>query len=65
MPSLIDRVTRFGRSPKGQSLIRDAMNRVTGGGDTRKSSRSTSRRGAAGRKTRTAGGRSRRTARKR
>jgi len=65
MPSLFDRVTRFSRSPKGQSMIREAMNRVTGGGETRKGSRSTSRRSAGGRKTRTAGGRSTRTARKR
>jgi hypothetical protein len=39
MPSLIDRVTSFGRSPKGQSMFRQAMNRVTGGNDTRKGRR--------------------------
>ena len=36
MPSLIDRVTSFGRSPKGQGLIRQTMSRFTGGKDTRK-----------------------------
>jgi|GEM_PF-5661879 len=39
MPSLIDRVTSFGRSPKNQSLIRQAMSRFTGGDDTRKGRR--------------------------
>ena len=50
MPSLIDRVTTFGRSPKGQSLIRQAVDRFTGGNDTRKGSR----RAGAGRRTRPA-----------
>jgi hypothetical protein len=36
MPSLINRVTSFGRSRKGQSLIRQAVGRFTGGNDTRK-----------------------------
>ena len=36
MPSLINRVTSFGRSPKGQSLIQKAVSRFTGGNDTRK-----------------------------
>jgi hypothetical protein len=39
MPSLIDRVTSFGRSPKGQSMFRQAMNRLTGDNDTRKGRR--------------------------
>ena len=39
MPSLINRVTSFGRSPKGQSMIRQAMSRLTGGNDTRKGRR--------------------------
>ena len=39
MPSLIDRVTSFGRSPKAQSRIREAMSRFTGGNDTRKGRR--------------------------
>jgi hypothetical protein len=39
MPSLIDRVTSFGRSRKGQSLIRQTMSRFTGGNDTRKGRR--------------------------
>jgi hypothetical protein len=39
MPSLIDRVTSFGRSPKGQGLIRQAVGRFTGGNDTRKGRR--------------------------
>jgi hypothetical protein len=39
MPSLIDRVTTFGRSPKGQSLIRQAMSRFTGEKDTKKGRR--------------------------
>jgi hypothetical protein len=58
MPSLIDRVTRFGRSQKGQSLIRQAMSRVTGGSDTRKGRRRSNgkggRRSNAGRRTRAA-----------
>jgi hypothetical protein len=41
MPSLINRVTSFGRSPKGQSMIRQAMSRFTGGNDTRKGRRGT------------------------
>jgi len=41
MPSLIDRVTSFGRSPKGQSMFRQAMNRLTGDNDTRKGRRGT------------------------
>jgi hypothetical protein len=49
MPSLINRVTSFGRSQKGQSLIQKAMSRVSGGGDTRKTRR---RGGTAGRRTR-------------
>ncbi len=49
MPSLIDRVTSFGRSQKSQSLIQKAMSRVTGGNDTRKARR---RGGAANRRTR-------------
>jgi hypothetical protein len=49
MPSLIDRVTGFGRSQKGQSMIQKAMSRVTGGNDTRKGRR---RGGAANRRTR-------------
>jgi hypothetical protein len=49
MPSLIDRVTTFGRSSKGQSLIRQAMGRLTGGNDTKKGRR----RGGASRRTRT------------
>jgi hypothetical protein len=39
MPSLIDRVTSFGRNPKNQSRIREAMSRLTGGDDTRKARR--------------------------
>jgi hypothetical protein len=39
MPSLIDRVTSFGRSPKGQTMFRQAMNRLTGDNDTRKGRR--------------------------
>jgi hypothetical protein len=39
MPSLIDRVTSFGRSQKSQSMIRQAMSRFTGGNDTRKGRR--------------------------
>jgi hypothetical protein len=39
MPSLIDRVTSFGRNPKNQSRIREAMSRLTGGDDTRKGRR--------------------------
>ena len=56
MPSLIDRVTSFGRTPKGQSLFRQAVGRLTGGGDTRKGrgrSRSNRRAGTA-RRTRAA-----------
>ena len=36
MASLIDRVTSFGRSQKGQGLIKQAVGRFTGGKDTRK-----------------------------
>jgi hypothetical protein len=52
MPSLIDRVTSFGRSPKGQGLIRQTMSRFTGGKDTRKGGRGsgTTRRRRAARK---------------
>jgi hypothetical protein len=39
MPSLINRVTSFGRSPKGQSLIRQAVSRFSGGNDARKGRR--------------------------
>jgi hypothetical protein len=39
MPSLIDRVTGFGRNPKNQSRIREAMSRLTGGNDTRRGRR--------------------------
>ena len=49
MPSLLNRVTAFGRSPKGQSMIRQAMSRFGGSGNAKKS-----RRGG-----RTAGGRTR------
>ncbi|MBN1530086.1 MAG: hypothetical protein JW895_13570 [Thermoleophilaceae bacterium] len=31
MPSLIDRVTRFARSPQGKSLIQKATDRISGG----------------------------------
>jgi hypothetical protein len=31
MPTLIDRVTRFARSPQGKSLIQKATDRVSGG----------------------------------
>jgi hypothetical protein len=31
MPSLIDRVTRFTRSPQGKSLIQKATDRLSGG----------------------------------
>jgi hypothetical protein len=62
MPSLIDRVANFGRSPKGQSLVRQAMSRFSGG-DTRKGGRrATTRRGGA---RRSAGGVRARTMRKR
>ena len=50
MPSLINRVTSFGRSPKGQSLIRQAMSRFSGGGDTKKGRRPGTRRGAGARR---------------
>jgi hypothetical protein len=64
MPSLIDRVTTFGRSPKGQGLIRQAMNRFSGGGgDTRKGRRAGTRRGPGAR--RRGGGTRRRAMRKR
>ena len=63
MPSLIDRVTTFGRSPKRQSLIRQAMNRFSGGGaDTKKGRRAGTRRGAGARR---AAGTRRRAMRKR
>ena len=39
MPSLIDRVTSFGRNPKNHSRIREAMSRFKGGNDTRKGRR--------------------------
>jgi hypothetical protein len=54
MPSLINRVTSFGRSPKGQSLIRKAVGRFTGGNDTRKGRgrARTNRRAGASRRTR-------------
>jgi hypothetical protein len=39
MPSLIDRVTRFGRSQKGQSMIRQAVGRFSGGSSNRKGGR--------------------------
>lgn len=45
MASLINRVTSFGRSPKGQSLIRQAMSRFSGG-DTKKGRRGAGRRTA-------------------
>ena len=51
MPSLMNRVTGFGRSPKGQSLIRQAMSRLSGGGgDTKKGRRAGTRRGAGARR---------------
>jgi hypothetical protein len=36
MPSLINRVTSFGQSKKGQSLIQQAVGRFTGGKGSRK-----------------------------
>jgi hypothetical protein len=56
MPSLIDRVTTFGRSQKNQSRIRQAMSRLTGGNDTGKGRRrgNTKRRGSTNRRTRAA-----------
>jgi hypothetical protein len=33
MPSLIDRVTRFARSPQGKSLIQKATDRISGGSE--------------------------------
>jgi len=46
MASLLNRVTSFGRSSKGQGLIRQAMSRF-GGGDARTGRRSTGRRNSA------------------
>jgi hypothetical protein len=63
MPSLIDRVTTFGRSPKSQGVIRQAMNRFSGGGDTKKGRRAGTRRGPGAR--RGAGGTRTRAMRKR
>jgi hypothetical protein len=54
MPSLLNRVTAFGRSPKGQSMIRQAMSRFGGNGNAKKGRRSGTRRTAGGR-TRSAG----------
>jgi hypothetical protein len=56
MPSLIDRVTRFGRSPKGQSLVQKAVSRFTGGNDSRKGRgrARTNRRAGVNRRTRAA-----------
>jgi hypothetical protein len=39
MPSLINRVTSFGQSKKGQGLIQQAVGRFTGGKDSRKGGR--------------------------
>ena len=52
MPSLMNRVTSFGRTPKGQSHIRQAMSRLSGGGDTntKQGRRSGTRRGAGARR---------------
>lgn len=51
MPSLFNRVTSFGRTPKGQSLIRQAMSRLSGdGGDNKKGRRPGTRRGAGARR---------------
>ena len=53
MPSLLNRVTAFGRSPKGQSMIRQAMSRFGGGGDAKRGPRGGTRR--SGGRTRSAG----------
>ena len=53
MPSLLNRVTAFGRSPKGQSMIRQAMSRFGGSGDAKKGRRGGTRRTAG--RTRSAG----------
>ncbi len=56
MPSLINRVTSFGRSPQGRSALQKAMNRFTGGGSTGhggSTGRTTGRRGTGGRGRRT------------
>ena len=53
MPSLLNRVTAFGRSPKGQSMIRQAMSRFGGTGNAKKGRGGTRR--TAGGRTRSAG----------
>jgi hypothetical protein len=49
MPSLIDRVTRFGRSPQGKSLIQKATERLSGGSNRDGRDKNAKRRGRRGR----------------
>ena len=45
MPSLIDRVTRFARSPQGKSLIGKATERFSGGSQAKGRKQRPGRRG--------------------
>ncbi len=45
MPSLIDRVTRFARSPQGKSLIEKATDRISGGSQAKGKKQRQGRRG--------------------
>jgi hypothetical protein len=49
MPSLIDRVTSFGRSPQGRSLIQKATDRFSGGSNQKRRGKDNKPRGRRGR----------------
>ena len=49
MPSLFDRVTRFGRSPQGTSLIQKATDRFSGGSNQKGRRKNAKPRGRRGR----------------